>query len=151
MPDLSLEGTHRFWCDYDRKILYRIVTSMESVESWSVDSLKGVDELVTYLGRLLDECDDVSRVDNKTAVKMLSNIHASRAFRIMQHLDLLKPGTAAQFLAWAEEQGKGSASPYPYTEVFLRRNVAFERLQLLARIFGPERINLIMKALESAE
>lgn len=75
-------------------------------------------------------------------------MRSSRALRLMQFLDVLKPGTASKLLVYAEEQTKDGKSN-PYAELFLKRNLAFERLQLLARVFAPERINLVLKALES--
>jgi intracellular multiplication protein IcmW len=32
--------------------------------------------------------------------------------------------------------------------LFLRRNIVFERLRLLSRVFAPQRVELILKALE---
>jgi intracellular multiplication protein IcmW len=32
--------------------------------------------------------------------------------------------------------------------LFLRRNIVFERLRLLARVFTPQRFELVLKALE---
>jgi intracellular multiplication protein IcmW len=69
--------------------------------------------------------------------------------RLMQFLDVLKPGTASKLLIFAEEQTKDAANKNRYADLFLKRNLAFERLQLLGRVFAPERINLVLKALET--
>jgi len=69
----------------------------------------------------------------------------------MQFLDGLKPGTASKLLIYAEEQLKNTTTYTPDAALFLKRNLAFEKLQLLGRIFAPERINLVLKALEKIE
>ena len=69
----------------------------------------------------------------------------------MQFLDTLKPGTASKLLIHAEEQTKEPLSHNQDANLFLKRNLAFEKLQLLGRIFAPERINLVLKALEKIE
>ena len=35
-------------------------------------------------------------------------------------------------------------------DYFLRRNVVFERLRLLGRVFGEDRLKLVIKALEES-
>lgn len=149
MPDMSKESVHTFWHDYDKRTLYRIVTSMEGIEEWAADNDPRVEELLMKVGDLLDEVKDVEINDEATVVKILANLHSGRALRLMQFLDVLKPGTASKLLIYAEEQTKDPTHKNPYCELFLKRNLSFERLQLLGRVFAPERINLVMKALES--
>jgi intracellular multiplication protein IcmW len=69
----------------------------------------------------------------------------------MQFLDIVKPGTASKLLIYAEEHTKDKDQVDKYADLFLKRNLAFERLQLLGRVFAPERINLVLKALESSD
>ena len=150
MPDMSLESVHSFWHDYDRRTLYRIVTSMEGIETWAADDDPRVAEALSKLGAALDNIHDIEINDEASLVKVLANIRSSRALRLMQFLDGLKPGTASKLLIYAEEQTKDPTHKNPFADLFLRRNLAFERLQLLGRVFAPERINLILKALESS-
>jgi intracellular multiplication protein IcmW len=149
MPDMSLESVHAFWCDYDRRILYRIVTSMEGIEMWAADQDPTVEETILKLGEKLDSITDFEMTNEAPVIKILANIRVSRALRLMQFLDTLKPGTASKLLIFAEDQTKDAANKNPYADLFLKRNLAFERLQLLARVFAPERINLVLKALEN--
>lgn len=151
MPDLSLESVHAFWHDYDRKTLYRIVTSMEGIESWASDDDPEVDEALKRLGEILEHPGNFEIEDEGLLIRVLANTRSSRALRLMQFLDTLKPGTASKLLIYAEEKTKDNADQNHYTNLFLKRNLAFERLQLLARIFAAERINLILKALEKIE
>lgn len=149
MPDMSLESVHAFWHDYDRRILYRIVTSMEGIEMWAADQDPNVEAALSRLGEKLDNVSGVEITNEAPMIKMLANLRISRALRVMQFLDVLQPGTASKLLIFAEDQTKDAGNKNPYADLFLKRNLAFERLQLLARVFAPERINLVLKALEN--
>lgn len=149
MPDMSLESVHAFWHDYDRRILYRIVTSMEGIEMWAADQDPTVEEALLKLGEKLDTATDFEMTSEAPVIKLFANTRMSRALRLMQFLDTLKPGTASKLLIFAEDQTKEAGNKNPYADLFLKRNLAFERLQLLARVFAPERINLVLKALEN--
>ena len=150
MPDFSIEEVHAFWHDYDRRTLYRIVTSMEGIEEWASDDDPRADEAYNRLGMALDSLQEVDITDEALVIKILANTRSSRALRLMQFLDVLKPGTASKLLIFAEDQTKEPDNKNRYADLFLKRNLAFERLQLLGRVFAPERINLVLKALESA-
>lgn len=151
MPDLSTEAVHQFWYDYDKRILYRIVTSLEGMESWAVDTEEAVDAAFNKLGNSLDGARDIDLQNEATIVKILANTHSARAIRLMQYLDAIKPGLASKLLTYAEQQTKDKEGKDkdPYCDLFLKRNLVFERLQLLSRVFAPERINLVLKALEN--
>lgn len=149
MPDLSVEGVHSFWYDYDKRTLYRIVASMEGIEDWISDDDPRVDQALIKLGEQLESHPDFEVEDEAVVIKLLSNIHAGRALRLMQSLDVKKPGTASKLLVFAEEQTKDKDSKNKYANLFLKRNLSFERLQLLGRVFASERINLVLKALET--
>lgn len=150
MPDMSLEAVHTFWHDYDKKTLYRIVTSLEGIESWAADADPNVEKALMQLGEDLDHLSEFEITDEAVLIKVLANIRTSRALRLMQFIDVLKPGTASKLLIYAEEHTKDPSTKNRYAELFLKRNLAFERLQLLGRVFAPERINLVLKALESS-
>lgn len=150
MPDMSKEAVHQFWHDYDKRTLYRIVTSMEEIEHWAADDDPRVIEVLQRIGEKLDEEKDYEISDEATLVRILANLHSAKALRLMQFLDLQKSGTAAKLLMFAEEETKDPENKNPYANLFLKRNLAFERLQLLGRVFSPERINLVLKALESS-
>jgi intracellular multiplication protein IcmW len=149
MPDLSTEAVHQFWYDYDKRVLYRIVTSLEGMETWAVDTDEQVNVLFNQLGQALDSANNIELQEEATLVKILANTHSARAIRLMQYLDAIKPGLASKLLMYAEQQTKEADKKDPYCDLFLKRNLVFERLQLLSRVFAPERINLVLKALEN--
>jgi intracellular multiplication protein IcmW len=145
MPDLSLESVHAFWHEYDSKILYRIVCSLEQTETW-VTTNPTIDNLVHDLGDILDSSTSVEYLSQETMITLLTSIKFTQSLRIMHAIETKTPGFVSGLLVWAQEQSQAPEnSP---CKIFLKRNVIFERLQLLSRIFSQERTNLITKAQE---
>ena len=72
----------------------------------------------------------------------------ARMLRLLQTIDTAHPGGASKILMYAEEN---SASSEDVPGIFLRRNIVFERLRLLGRVFANERIEIVMKALGSEQ
>lgn len=151
MPDLSHEGCCQFWKDYPDPMIYRVITFMESVESWTLDANPDLEEAINKLG---DELDDITKVDlselskEQSFIRLACNIKSGRALRLLQAIDTVHPGSASRLLIHAEENSHNTEDP---AGIFLRRNIVFERLRLLARVFSEERLQLILKALEGDE
>jgi len=151
MPDLSIEGVHKYWNEYEDKMIYRVVSFMEGVETWTVDSDPAFEEKFKELGTLLD---DIGKVDlgqlggEQFFIKIAANIKAGRYLRFLQSVDIAHPGSASKLLVHAEET---SERPDDLAGLFLRRNIIFERLRLLARVFSRERLALVLKAMEGEE
>ena len=150
MPDLSNEAIHAFWDSYDRRTLYRVIMALENVEHWVVDKEKEIEPSVLALGQTIDMASDFDMSDEAKVIRMLANIRSSRAMRILQSLDMVKPGTASHLLMYAEEAAEDSdvGVGNKHAKLFIRRNLVFERLQLLSRVFAPQRISLVLKAVE---
>ena len=151
MPDLHTDAINAFWDSYDRRTLYRVIVSLEQVEHWTMDQEVDIEPAFLELGRALDVAGDFDITKHEDQlIRILANTHASRAMRILQAIDQIKPGTASQLLMYAEEssEDKNNKVGDRYAKLFLRRNLVFERLQLLSRVFSPQRISLILKALE---
>jgi intracellular multiplication protein IcmW len=150
MPDLHLDSVHAFWDSYDRRILYRVIVAIERVESWVLDGNPIFEQALIRLGEVLEVTPGFELTEEAKFIRILANTHASRALRLLQFIDMKKPGTAPQLLMFAEEASGGGEgkTPNPYAKMFLRRNLVFERLQLLARVFAPQRISLVLKAVE---
>jgi len=150
MVDLRLEATHQFWRDFDKRVLYRIVTSMETVDYWTVDGDDKVEASLDVLGESLDHLNSDSEMAHEDALlSIVTNVKSSRCFRILQSMDAAKQGLAAKLITYAEEKSKKPDGRE--AKLFLGRNMAFERMQLLARVFAPERISLVVKALEASD
>jgi len=148
MPDLSHQGSHLYWKQYRDPMIYRVLCFMESVEQWTKDGDAGLEEAVARLGT---ELDDIANVDldklgqQALFIRLGNHLSMSRTLRLLQALDTAHPGSAAKLLTHAEENSK---NPEDEASLFLGRNIAFERLRLLARVFSRDRLDIVLKALE---
>ncbi len=148
MPDLTHKGSHFYWKHYQDPLIYRVLCFMESVESWTKEGDDALEASILELGKELDEIDkiDLDKLGQHALFIRLGNhLGMSRTLRLLQALDTSHPGSAAKLLMHAEEVSK---SPEDEAGLFLRRNIAFERLRLLARVFSRDRLALVLKALE---
>lgn len=148
MVDLSHEGSLKFWFEYKDSIIYRVITYMESVENWTIDDNPELESAIDSLGKIMDNVGNVDLQKEDEFIQIAAYIKASRALRLLQAMDTAHPGAASKLLTHAE---KKSTSPDDAPGLFLRRNVIFERLRLLARVFSPERLALVQQALEDEE
>lgn len=150
MPSLKFEDIHEFWDEYDRKSLYRIVVSMQRCEYWTLDSRPKVNKLIEILGELIDKNKRI-KFSEESLIRILINTCTPRAMRILYALEMNNPGTAGKIISYAEENAKEGSflkSTDYYCQAFIKRNMVFERMQLLARIFHPQRLLLVNHALE---
>jgi len=151
MPDLSRKAVHEYWSQYQDPNVYRVITFMEGVEHWTSDGNAEVEAQLDSLGK---ELDDLTKVDlsqmgrQDLFIKIACHVKAARVLRILQAIDTAHPGSASKLLIHAEET---SQSPEDPAGLFLRRNIVFERLRLLSRVFAQPRIALILKALEGED
>jgi len=151
MPDLSREAAAQYWFEYLDPMIYRVITFMESVEDWTLD---GNPELEAALKNLGDMLDNIDRVDlnalgaENQFIRIVGNIKTGRGLRLLQSIDVVHPGSASRVLMKAEELSRQGDEP---ATVFLKRNIIFERLRLLSRVFCQYRLNLVLSALEGEE
>jgi len=145
MLDLTPDAVREYWQEKHDYALYRIIESMEAVEDWIVDGQPEVEAVLTNLVDELNHTQNYELRQEEQLINVLSSIKASRALRVLQHIDSLKPGSASKLLIYAEV---ASNAPDDLPGFFLKRNLVFERLQLLGRIFATERIDLVLKAID---
>ena len=151
MPDLSHEASLQYWFEYVDPMIYRVIVFLESVEVWTLD---GKPELEVSLKKIGHELDDIQNIDlgalshEETFIRLAANIKSGRGLRLLQAIDMVHPGSASKVLIHAEETTTGSHDP---AGIFLKRNIAFERLRLLARVFSTYRLQLVTRALEGEE
>lgn len=147
MPDLTYEAVHQFWREYPDPSIHRVIAFMESAEDWTLD---GDTDLETAMASLGDTLEDIGNIDlqlENIIIEVLANIKTGRGLRLLMCLDMAYPGAAAKILMKAEEITRSQADN---AGLFLRRNVVFERLRLLGRVFGEDRFKLVVKALEES-
>jgi intracellular multiplication protein IcmW len=151
MPDLSHEASSQYWFEYTDPIIYRVITFMESVEDWTLDGDPAMEESLKTLGKELDNIENIdwSTVGQEAAfVQIAANIKTGRGLRLLQAIDVVHPGSASRVLVHAEENNTGGSDPAGF---FLKRNIVFERLRLLSRVFSENRLRMISRALEGDE
>lgn len=145
MADLTLKGSHQYWSQYPDPTIYRVITFMESVEQWTLDGDEKLEAALKELGEALESLGETDLEEEDRLIYIAAYIKASRMLRLMQALDTANPGAASKLLMHAEMTTQSNTD---VAGLFLRRNIVFERLRLLSRVFSPDRIQLIQTALE---
>ncbi|HSW93796.1 MAG TPA: type IVB secretion system protein IcmW [Gammaproteobacteria bacterium] len=145
MPALDLEAAHDFWKNYQDPMIYRVIAFMESVEDWTLDGDTDLESALNAFGASLDKITRFELSKEEQFVTLCAHIKTSRILRILQAIDTIDPGSASKVLMYAEENNNAE---HPMAGLFLRRNIVFERLRLLARVFAAGRFEIILKALE---
>ncbi len=144
MVDLSHEAVHQFWSAYPDPMIYRVISFMEGVEPWTLDGDPTLEAAITKLGQELEKIGNYELGQKDEFVKLATYIKAGRNLRLLQALDTAHPGAASKLLMYAEETSQRNDD---ISGLFLRRNIVFERLRLLGRIFDSERLKMIVNAL----
>lgn len=147
MPDFSYKAVHDFWRAYQDPSILRVITFMESVEDWTLDGDAELEEAMNALGTTLDDIGNIDLQQEVPMIEVLAHIKTGRGLRLLMCLDMAYPGAAAKVLMKAEETTRSSADN---AGLFLRRNVVFERLRLLGRVFAEDRLSLVVKAMEES-
>jgi intracellular multiplication protein IcmW len=145
MPQLNLQAAHEFWKNYDDPTIYRVIAFMESVENWTLDGNPAIEQAMESLGEHLDQLSRFELGKEEQFVTLCAHIKTSRILRLLQAIDTIDPGSASKVLMYAEEN---NSPDNLLAGLFLRRNIVFERLRLLSRVFSPQRFELVLKALE---
>jgi intracellular multiplication protein IcmW len=144
MPDLSNKGVHSFWYKCQDPAVYKIISFMESVENWTLDGDADLEQAIESLASMLDNIGYIDLQFEDKIIKLAVSIKMGRMLRLLQHFDIAHPGAAAKILTYAKNN---SATNDDVLGVFLRRNIVFERLHILNRVFAQDRLNIISEAL----
>jgi intracellular multiplication protein IcmW len=145
MPKLNLEASHDFWKNYEDPMIYRVVAFMETAEEWTLDGYPSLEQSIDKIGEALEQLTSLDLGKEEQFIALCAHLKTSRILRILQAIDTIDPGSASKLLMYAEEHNTPDNA---LSNLFLRRNIVFERLRLLARVFSPERFGLVLKILE---
>jgi intracellular multiplication protein IcmW len=145
MPKLDLTSSHEFWRNYDDPMIYRVIAFMETVETFTLDGTPALEQAMDKLGNELDKLTSFELGNENDFIALCTHIKSSRILRLLQTIDTIDPGAASKLLMYAEENNTPSNI---MAGMFLRRNIIFERLRLLARVFSAERFKLMLRVLE---
>lgn len=144
---LSHQACHEFWQQYHDQSVYRVIAFMESVEDWTLDGDESVNQALKQLSETLEDIGNIDLKNEDFIVKICAFIKTGQILRLLQCFDSALPGAASKILMHAE-QGKGKHPEI--AKYFIGRNITFERLRLLSRVFAKNRIQLVSNALEEA-
>ena len=151
MPNLSHESSLQYWNEFVDPMIYRVIVFLESVEDWTFDGEPDVESAIQKLGEELDDIDTIdlgAMAQQDLFIRIIANIKSGRGLRLLQAIDVVHPGSASQVLVHAEENSLSENDP---AGVFLKRNIVFERLRLLSRIFSHQRLDMVNRALEGGD
>lgn len=145
MPKLDLQSAHEFWKNYNDPMIYRVIAFMETAEQWTLDGDPALEKAIDDFGNNLEQLSRFELGKEEKFIILCAHIKTSRILRILQAIDSVEPGSASKVLMYAEENNNPENI---LAGLFLRRNIVFERLRLLARVFSSQRFDLVLKALE---
>ena len=144
MPDLSNKGVHKFWHEYHDPMIYKVVSFMENVEDWSLDGDPDLEQAITKLSIILDDVGYIDLQAEDKIVQVAAYIKMGRMLRLLQCMDTAHPGAASKILTAAKAASQSSDDVFG---LFLRRNMVFERLRILGRVFAADRLAVVLQAL----
>ncbi len=142
---LSLEASRDFWKNYDDPMIYRVIAFMETVEGWTLDGDVELEKTLEVISQGLTSLTRFELGKEEQFVALCAHLKTSRILRLLQAIDTIDPGSASKLLMYAEEH---NTPENIITVLFLRRNIVFERLRLLARVFSEERFAFVLKIME---
>ena len=148
MPTIDLKSSHEFWKNYEDPMIYRVIAFMETVENWTLDGHPQLEAAMDRFGQALDNVQKFELGKAAEFIQLGCHLRTSRVLRLLQAIDTIEPGSASKLLMYSEENSLNSTDP---ASLFLRRNIVFERLRLLGRVFSNERFSLVLKALENED
>lgn len=144
MADISLSAAHAFWSEFQDPTVYRAIVLLETVEQRYYDGDEVYEAAMQQLGDALGQMrpgDDLKNRD--VMLDVLAYTKTSRYLRILQALDEATPGAASRVIGAAEK----SKLDHRGAQLFLKRNIIFERYRLMPRVLATERLDLIVSAL----
>jgi len=147
MPDLSPKAVHAFWREYQDPTIYKVISFMEGVEDWTADNDPQLEEALKKLGETMEDIGNIDLQQEDDIIKLVAHIKTGRGLRLLMGMDTAYPGAAAKVLMRAEETTKSDTDT---AGIFLRRNIVFERLRLLSRVFAPDRFKVVLQAMEES-
>jgi intracellular multiplication protein IcmW len=145
MPNLDLKAAHEFWKNYEDPMIFRVISFMETAEDWTLDGDSNLEQAIDKLGNILEQLKRFELGKEDQFIDLCCHLKTSRILRLLQAVDTIDPGSASKLLMYAEEH---NSPDNVMAGLFLRRNIIFERLRLLARVFSPDRFEIVLKALE---
>lgn len=144
MPDLSHESALNFWKTFMGGSIVTIIEFIEQTEDW-VNLSEADNEALEKLGELLDRISPDQPLSEQQFIDICAPLYLSQKLRIMQAMDTLSPGFASSMIKTAEKDAESDL----VCQAFIKRNLLFERMRLVSRIFHNDRLQLVQRIYEN--
>ncbi|ART57149.1 hypothetical protein CBP36_19785 (plasmid) [Acidovorax carolinensis] len=148
--DLSPKGVRRHW---HANGVAGLIAAMESCEPWAIDvnpQFRTRAELVvSEINRIFNDSlpvkiTDSVKTDPDLLIDFMGCMRSGRALALFSWLTEIHPSIPALLINEARFGIDG------FGPILIERISALERQHLLSRVFGPERISLVLELLEEA-
>ena len=146
MANFDEQAIYEFWRSFQDPTIFKVINLMESVEDWTLDGDPAVEEALKRLADAMKDMGQVELGSKEEFINVVSHLKTGRGLSILMALDMAYPGAAAKVLSHAESVRYQEG--HAHTDYFLRRNLIFERLRLLGRVFSGERFKLVTGSFE---
>ena len=143
MSELDLKSTRAFWTTYMNGSVFNVINFLEKQEQDLIADNPEVQSLLSTLGFLISQANQIDDERLEDAVNISTNLHMSQKLRIMQLLDSIQPGFASKMIKYAEANTNDNNAA-----IFLERNTKFERVRILQEVYAPERMTMISEIYE---
>lgn len=144
MPDLSHESALDFWKTFMGGSVAHIIQFIEHTEDWVQLSAEDSAALEDF-GKHLDNINSDTKINEQDVAEACATLHLSQKLRVMQALDAVSPGFATRMITSAEKNAMNSER----SKMFLQRNLIFERMRIISRVFSKSRLQLVQKLYEN--
>lgn len=133
-------SNHQFWYHFPDTSVYRIVTFMEGQEDWTLDGNPAVESAIQKLENALDNIDNIDLALEGYIIPLIAHIKTGRGLHILMYIDQAYSGSANKIIAQAEKKASEGDQA---AQLFQKRNLVFERLRLLHRVFQKDHMAMI--------
>ncbi|MEC7030884.1 MAG: hypothetical protein VXW87_04395 [Pseudomonadota bacterium] len=145
MADLSHKSTLAFWQDFMDGSIFPLIQFIEGSEDFANEHSETLKETLETTGAFLESATQLADGSEEHFVKLCAPLFMSQKLRIMQLADAISPGFATKMIKKSEALSLNDKD----CEIFLKRNLLFERLRIISRVFSPEKIQLVQGIYES--
>ena len=151
MYDLSPEETKKFWLeDFQDPKTYKIISLMEQMEDWTLDGHPEIEARMLEIAQLINDSYKINTISSgseKIVIQILCSLKIGRALRILYILDAATPGIVSDLINYAENLLHDDEFK-DFATLFIDRNVVFERMRLLSKIFAEKRLTSIINSIK---
>ncbi len=149
MANFDEKAVYEFWRSFQDPTIFKVINLMESVEGWTLDGDPEIEKALSNLAEAMKDLGKVELSEEDLFMKVVSHLKTGRALSVLMHFNMAYGGAAAKVLSHA--QSVRYKEGQEHTDYFLRRNLIFERLRLIGRVFSAERFKLVTDAFEGSD